>query len=153
MRPFGALCVLGLVVGFSAGTASAAPGQPSCRPTLSDSSGPNRGTPPLRAKIGRGHVLTGVVLGPTCMPVPGARVSFWQSNRKGVYTLSGRGAVMTDRSGSFRFEGPMPTSYGGGSAHIHIKVDSTDFEPLYTTYFPRGSRRGSVRLVLEPSQL
>jgi hypothetical protein len=153
MRPFSALCVLGLVAGFCAGSVGAAPGQPSCKPTLSDGGGPNRGAPPLRAKIGTGHVLTGVVLGPTCEPVAGARVSFWQSNRNGVYTTASRGAVVTDRSGRFRFEGPLPTPYDGRPAHIHIKVEAADFEPLYTRYEPRGSRRGSVRLVLGPSEL
>jgi protocatechuate 3,4-dioxygenase beta subunit len=153
MRPFGALCVLWLVAGFCAGTVGAGPGQPLCKPTPNDGGGPNRGTPPLRAKIGTGHVLTGVVLGPTCKPVAGARVSFWQANRKGDYTAAGRGTVLTDRSGKFRFESAMPTSYDGRPAHIHIKVDEADFEPLYTRYEPKGSRRGTVRLVLTSSGL
>jgi protocatechuate 3,4-dioxygenase beta subunit len=80
-------------------------------------------------------------------------VSFWQANRSGVYTIAGRGAVLTDRSGRFRFEGPLPAPYDGRPAHIHIKVDAADFEPLYTRYEPRGARRGSVRLVLAPSDL
>jgi protocatechuate 3,4-dioxygenase beta subunit len=108
----------------------------------------------LRAKIGTGHVLTGVVLNPACRPIPGARVSFWQSNAKGVYTPAGGGAVMTTRAGRFRFEGPSPTSYDGMPAHIHIKVEAAGFVTLFTEYFPpRGSRRGSLRLVLLPSDL
>ena len=78
-------------------------------------------------------------------------MSFWQSNAKGVYTAAGRGAVRTNRLGRFRFEGPMPTAYGGRAAHIHIKVEAPGFETLYTEYEPRGTRRGTVRLVLWPS--
>jgi protocatechuate 3,4-dioxygenase beta subunit len=98
-------------------------------------------------------VLTGVVLSPSCAPVVGAQVSFWQSNAKGVYTEAGRGAVVTSRSGRFRFEGPRPTGYDGRPGHIHIRVQAPDFEPLFTEYEPRGARRGNVRLVLTPSAL
>ena len=105
------------------------------------------------AKIGTGHVLTGVVLSPTCRPIPGARVSFWQSNAKGVYAAAGRGAVIADRSGRFRFEGPMPVAYDGRPGHIHIKVQARDYETLYTEYEPHGAATGSVRLVLVPAAL
>jgi hypothetical protein len=142
-----------LIAALCVGAADAVAQQPRCSPTPSDGGGPNRGTPPLRAKIGRGHVLTGTVLSPTCKPVAGARVSFWQSNRKGTYTAAGRGAVVTDRSGRFRFEGPRPTSYEGRPPHIHITVESPEFEPLFTRYEPRGRTRGSIRLVLSPSDL
>jgi len=152
MRSVAALCVVCLLAAWSS-AAGAASGGARCAPTPSDSGGPDRGTAPLRAKIGTGHVLTGIVLSPSCKPVAGARVSFWQSNRKGVYTTAGRGAVLTDHAGRFRFEGPMPTPYDGRPAHIHIKVDSRDFEPLYTEYMPQGSKRGSVRIVLTPSEL
>jgi protocatechuate 3,4-dioxygenase beta subunit len=146
--PLVVFCATALLAVASAGTAARGA---SCAPTASDGGGPDRGEPPLRAKIGTGHVLSGVVLSPSCAPVAGARVSFWQANAKGVYTNATRGAVMTDRSGRFRFEGPRPGDYGRG-AHIHIKVEAAAFEPLFTEYFPpRGSARGSVRLVLTPS--
>jgi protocatechuate 3,4-dioxygenase beta subunit len=123
-----------------------------CSPTP-NAGGPDRSFP-LRARIGTGHVLTGVVLSPACTPVAGARVSFWQSNAKGVYTSSGGGAVITAKTGRFRFEGPRPTAYEGRPAHIHMKVVAKGFEILYTEYFPPpGSRRGSVRLVLVPAAL
>jgi protocatechuate 3,4-dioxygenase beta subunit len=149
MRVLAAVCSLGAAAGIWAGAAGAA----TCTPTASDGGGPNRGTPPLRARIGSGHVLTGVVLSPKCKPVPGARVSFWQANRQGVYTAAGRGSVITDRAGKFRFEGPMPVQYEGRPAHIHVKVDSGSFEPLYTRYEPHGTRRGNIVLVLSPSDL
>jgi protocatechuate 3,4-dioxygenase beta subunit len=118
-----------------------------CTPTQGYGGGPDR-SPPLRAKIGTGHVLTGVVLTPACTPVRRARVSFWQSNAKGVYVAALTGAVLTDRNGRFRFEGPRPAS------HMHIKVEARGFLTLFTEYFPAaGSSRGSVRLVLTPDDL
>jgi protocatechuate 3,4-dioxygenase beta subunit len=118
-----------------------------CSPTPGYGGGPDR-SPPLRAKIGTGHVLTGVVLTPACTPVRRARVSFWQSNAKGVYVTRLTGAVLTDRQGRFRYEGPRPVS------HMHIKVEARGFLTLFTEYFPAaGSSRGSVRLVLTPDDL
>jgi protocatechuate 3,4-dioxygenase beta subunit len=145
--------VTSLVAALCVGASDAAAQQTRCTPTPSDGGGPNRATPPLRAKIGSGHVLTGIVLSPTCKPVAGARVSLWQAGRNGNYTAAGRGAVVTDRSGRFRFEGPPPTPYEGRPAHIHIKVEAGEFEPLFTRYEPRGRTRGSIRLVLSPSDL
>src|SRR3954470_10368966 len=97
--------VLGAICAATAGVASE---RASCRPTANDGGGPDRGTAPLRAKIGTGHVLTGVVLSPSCAPIRGSQLSFWQSNAKGVYTSAGRGGVVTGKLGRFRFEGPMP---------------------------------------------
>ena len=122
-------------------------------PTPNSGGGPDRGIAPLRAKIGTGHVLTGVVLSPACRPVAGAFVSFWQSNAKGVYTAAGRGLVKTTKAGRFRFEGPMPTAYSARAAHIHIKVQADGYEPLYTEYEPHGAKHGNVRLVLTPAPL
>jgi protocatechuate 3,4-dioxygenase beta subunit len=143
-------CVLAATAALAASPAGLAA---NCSPTPNDSGGPDR-SPPLRARIGTGHVLTGVVLSPACTPIARARVSFWQSNRVGVYTSAGAGAVITTKSGRFTFQGPRPTSYAGRPAHIHIKVQADGYETLYTEYFPpQGSRRGSVRLVLEPAAL
>ena len=50
------------VLALFAGPAGTAPAQ-ACKPTPEDAFGPfGRVSPPLRAKIGTGHVLTGVVL-------------------------------------------------------------------------------------------
>jgi protocatechuate 3,4-dioxygenase beta subunit len=152
MRSVSAVCAVGVIAALSAGSLGAAH-QARCTPTANDGGGPDRGAAPLRAKIGTGHVLTGVVLSPSCTPVAGARVSFWQSNAKGVYSAAGRGSVATGQSGRFRFEGPVPRAYNGRPGHIHIKVEAPGYEPLYTEYESRGARRGSVRLVLSPSPL
>jgi protocatechuate 3,4-dioxygenase beta subunit len=153
MRSVIAVCAVGVIAALSAGSVGAASQQTRCTPTANDGGGPDRGIPPMRAKIGTGHVLTGVVLSPACAPIAGARVSFWQSNAKGVYSAAGRGAVATGASGRFRFEGPQPTAYNGRPGHIHIRVEAPGFDPLYTEYEPRGAKRGNVRLVLSPSPL
>jgi protocatechuate 3,4-dioxygenase beta subunit len=146
--------VLAFLVGAAAVVAASPAGlAATCSPTPSSGPGADP-SPPLRARIGTGHVLTGVVLTPGCTPIARARVSFWQSNRKGVYTPAGTGAVLTSRSGRFSFQGPRPTTNDGRPGHIHIKVQAAGFETLYTEYFPpQGSRRGSIRLVLELAAL
>ena len=148
------LALLALVCAVAA-TAAGAPAQARCAPTPNDGAGPfSRGAPPLRAKIGTGHVLTGVVLSTDCKPIAGARVQLMQANRDYVYTRALSGTVITNRSGRFRYEGPRPTSSGGRPAHIHLRVIADEHEILYARYVPaRGANRGSIRLVLEPEAL
>ena len=117
-----------------------------CRPTLGDGAGPfsqSAISTPRRAKIGTGHVLNGRVLRTDCKPVAGALVVFWQAGPNG-YGPRGRGSVRTDRSGRFRFEGPVPTNYGRGP-HIHIAVIHPEYEELVTRYVvQRGAKSGRV---------
>jgi len=138
------------VAGGLALTASATP--TACQPTRSDGAGPFQQSglsAPRRAKIGTGHVLQGRVLGTDCRPVAGALVVLWQAGPNG-YGPRGRGSVRTDRSGRFRFEGPVPASYGG-VPHIHIAVFNPAFEELLTRYVVRrGSKTGRITLVLTP---
>jgi protocatechuate 3,4-dioxygenase beta subunit len=148
------IALLALVSAVAA-TAAGAPAQSRCMPTPNDGAGPfSRGAPPLRAKIGTGHVLTGLVLSTDCTPIAGARVQLMQANRNYVYTRALSGTVITNRSGRFRYQGPRPTSSGGRPAHIHLRVIAEDHEILYARYVPaRGASRGSIRLVLEPEAL
>ena len=137
----------------AAGLATAAPGGPAaCEPTAGDGAGPfQRLDAPRRAKIGTGHVLLGRILrAGDCDPVARARIFFWQAGPNG-YGPRGRGSVLTDRRGRFRFEGPVPTSYGGGPPHIHIAVIHPSYEELLTRYVVRrGAKTGRIRLVLTP---
>jgi len=133
-----------------AATGAAASG---CPATVPDAFGPfGRGVPPVRASIGKGHVLTGVVVSSlNCKPIRGARVELWQANAKGAYVRALSGTVKTDRIGRFRFEGPYPAQYEGAPPHIHLRVVAPAHEVLLTRYVPtRGARRGSVRLVVLP---
>jgi protocatechuate 3,4-dioxygenase beta subunit len=143
-----AALAVGLATTF-AGTSTAAP----CRPTEGDSAGPFQQSPldaPRRAKIGTGHVLQGRVLrAGDCKPVARALVVLWQAGPNG-YRPRGRGSVLTDRAGRFRFEGPVPSSYGR-APHIHIAVHHPAYEELLTRYVVRrGATTGRITLVLAP---
>jgi protocatechuate 3,4-dioxygenase beta subunit len=149
------VCVL-VAGGLFAASAAGSPDALRCRPTPTDGFGPFGGAaPPVRAKIGTGHVLTGVVLSALdCRPLGRARVQLWQANAQGRYTVAGSATVITDRAGRFRFEGPRPVAYEGRPGHIHLRVLAPGHLPLLTRYVPpAGSRRGSVRLVLQPDAL
>jgi protocatechuate 3,4-dioxygenase beta subunit len=144
------------VAGTVAASAPAGPTAYRCAPTPPDSAGPfGRGLPPQRAKIGTGHVLTGVVLSALdCAPLRGAKVQFWQAGKGYRYTRAGSATVVTDRNGRFRFEGPYPASSGIRPPHIHIRVFANFHTPLLTRYVPaKGAKRGTIRLVLEPEAL
>jgi protocatechuate 3,4-dioxygenase beta subunit len=153
--PLVLLCAFA-VTGLSAELAGGRPAASRCGATPEDAFGPfGRGAPPLRAKIGTGHVLTGVVVSVLdCRPIRGAQVQLWQANRNGRYTRATSATVMTNRAGRFRFEGPRPSSYGGGGPHIHIRVIARFHRPLLARYVPApGARRGDIRLVLTPEDL
>jgi protocatechuate 3,4-dioxygenase beta subunit len=125
-----------------------------CEPTIGDVAGPfQRLDAPRRAKIGTGHVLRGRVLRATdCAPVARALVILWQAGPNGyVYRPRGRGSVLTDRAGRFRFEGPVPASSGVRPPHIHIAVIHPDYEELLTRFVVRrGATTGRIRVVLTP---
>ncbi len=151
LKLFACSATVAAVVGGLAATASGE--STACQPTRSAGAGPfqlSGVAAPRRAKIGTGHVLQGRVLRATdCRPVAGALVVLWQAGPNG-YAQRGRGSVRTDRSGRFRFEGPVPTSYGG-PPHIHLAVLHPAYEELVSRYIVRrGSRTGSIRLVLTP---
>jgi protocatechuate 3,4-dioxygenase beta subunit len=152
------MAVLLAVVVLAAPAAVGAPATAAnaCRPTPTDAFGPfGRGMPPVRAKIGSGHVLTGVVLSALdCKPLARATVELWQAARNGRYTRASSATVVTDRAGRFRFEGPYPTRYSSGPAHIHLRVSAPVHEQLLTRYVPAPrARRGGIRLVLAPQAL
>jgi protocatechuate 3,4-dioxygenase beta subunit len=150
VRAFACLLVAAAAGVALAVTASASPR--ACKPTLSAGAGPfqpNAIATPRRAKIGTGHVLQGRVLSPSCSPLRRALVVFWQAGPNG-YGPRGRGSVFTDRAGRFRFEGPVPASYGG-APHIHIAVIHPAYEDLLTRFVVRrGSKSGRITLVLTP---
>jgi protocatechuate 3,4-dioxygenase beta subunit len=138
-------------VGF-VGSGSAAPRATACRPTASQGAGPfqsSRAAAPRRSRIGQGHVLTGLVLRyPDCARVRGAVVELWQESPNGRYDRRGHASMITSRTGTFRFEGPVPPS-DFGRPHIHVHVSGGEYEEVVTTYvLGRGERRGRITIVL-----
>jgi protocatechuate 3,4-dioxygenase beta subunit len=147
-----ALACLVIAAAVFVGLAAQSPAATRCQPTRGDAAGPFQQitTVPRRAKIGAGHILLGRVLrAPDCAPVGNALVVLWQAGPNG-YTRRGQGSVVTDRGGRFRFEGPIPASYGN-EPHIHIVVSHPAYRELLTRYVVRpGSKTGRIRLVLAP---
>jgi protocatechuate 3,4-dioxygenase beta subunit len=151
-----AVVALLAVAAVAAVSAGGAPAAASCKATPNDGFGPfGNGLPPMRAKTGTGHVLTGVVLSAfDCKPIRGAQVQFWQSNAKGAYTRKLSATVLTRRDGSFRYESPKPVSYDGFPPHIHVRVIAKGYETLLSRVVPaKGARRTSVKFVLIPEAL
>jgi protocatechuate 3,4-dioxygenase beta subunit len=149
------LVLLAVLAASAAGLAAGASGAPrasGCRPTASNSAGPfqsNHATAPSRSRIGRGHVLSGRVLRyPNCRPLRGIVVELWQESPYGRYDRRGHASVVTSRTGTFRFEGPVPPSEFG-RPHIHIRISAGEYEEVITTYFiAPGQRSGRVTIVL-----
>lgn len=133
-------------------------GAVSCRPqaplTLAQTEGPfYKAGPPQRASLvetggaGTRLALTGVVRGPDCEPLPGARVDFWQTDATGAYDNAGyrfRGYQLTDATGAYRLESVVPAEYPGRTAHIHVKVTPAGGPTLTSQlYFPDAARNAS----------
>jgi protocatechuate 3,4-dioxygenase beta subunit len=89
---------------------------------------------------GRRLVVTGVVRGTDCKPVPRALLDFWQADAGGRYDNAGyhlRGHQFTDAEGRYRLETILPGLYPGRTRHIHVKAQAPNRPPLTTQlYFP-----------------
>ena len=149
------LVLLAIAAAIGAGTTvTASGGSAACQPTAGDVPGPfQRVDAPRRAKIGTGHVLTGRVLrAGDCAPVVRARAGDRRSrSARLARRRCGRGSILTDRSGRFRIEGPVPASSGLRPPHIHLAVIHPDYEELMTRYVVRrGAASGRMRIVLTP---
>ena len=89
---------------------------------------------------GRRLVVSGVVRGTDCRPIPGALLDFWQADAGGRYDNAGfhlRGHQLTDAEGRYRLETILPGVYPGRTRHIHVKAQAPG-RPALTTqlYFP-----------------
>jgi hypothetical protein len=147
-----AAAAVAATAGLAGSGPAASEATPACRPTASEP-GPFQSrhvVPPRRSRIGRGHVLIGLVLRyPDCAPVSGAVVELWQESPNGRYDRRGQASVVTGRTGTFRFEGPVPPGGFGRPPHIHIHVHVGGYEDVATTYvLARGERRGRITIVL-----
>jgi protocatechuate 3,4-dioxygenase beta subunit len=89
---------------------------------------------------GRRLVVSGVVRGTDCTPIPRALLDFWQADAGGRYDNAGfhlRGHQLTDAEGRYRLETIVPGVYPGRTRHIHVKLQAPNGRPLTTQmYFP-----------------
>lgn len=124
-----------------------------CAPTPADSLGPfYEAGAPVRAKVGSGYVLSGVVRSArTCKPVAAARVELWLAGPDGEYADRYRATVFSRRDGTYRFESHFPPPYSGRPPHIHLRVSARAFRALVTQHYPRrGTARARFDLVVRP---
>ena len=147
---------LGVILGASAAGALGTPAAaqttltptPACgAQTASQTEGPYfKPSSPERLSLlepemrGRRLVVTGVVRGIDCKPVPRALLDFWQADAGGRYDNAGfrlRGHQFTDAEGHYRLETIVPGVYPGRTRHIHVKAQAPSRRALTTQmYFP-----------------
>ena len=96
---------------------------------------------------GRRLILSGFVMDPSCVRLPGMMLDFWQADADGEYDNSGlrlRGHQFTDDQGRYRLETIVPGVYPGRTRHIHVKVQSRGTTILTSQlYFPGEVRNPS----------
>lgn len=97
-------------------------------------------------------LLTGMVLGTNCRPIPGALLDFWQADADGVYDNVGylfRGHQFADENGRYRLETVLPGLYPGRTRHIHVRVQPPNgailTTQLYFAAVPQNQRDGLYR--------
>jgi protocatechuate 3,4-dioxygenase beta subunit len=115
---------------------------PACAPTPADMEGPfYKPNAPVRASIGRGMVVAGVVRAAgNCAPIPNARIEWWQANPQGEYDDAHRATQTADAEGRYRFETNFPRAYFDRPPHIHVKVFAPDHRTLTTQIYPRAGQ-------------
>jgi protocatechuate 3,4-dioxygenase beta subunit len=120
-----------------------------CTPTRADVPANYKADAPVRNKIGAGgYVIEGVVMRLDCTPVPEARIEFWHVNADGIYDDDHRATVVADDRGRYRLDTTRPVAYGGGRAHVHIRV-SRPGKSLVAVHFPEGASVDRVDLVFD----
>ncbi len=137
---------------YQTGSSGAGGSSDRCVVTRADIEGPffSSGSPErtnLREAGLAGQLLLvrGRVLDPSCAPLSGALLDFWQANDAGAYDNQGfrlRGHQITDSSGRFEMRTIVPGRYLNGNqfrpAHLHVKVAVGGGELLTTQLYFEG---------------
>ena len=148
MRRWG-LAALAMAIGLALGPTAGA--QSPCAPTRPDMEGPFY-TPgaPRRESTGRGFAISGTIRSaPSCAPVEGARVEWWQANPGGSYDDAHRGSLLAGKDGAYRLETNLPPPYSGRPSHVHFKVFAPGHRTLTTQLYPKaGQTQATFDLVL-----
>lgn len=126
----------------------------SCKPTSQDALGPfYKPNAPLRTSVGKGYVLSGLVKSSKdCSPIGGARIEFWLAGSDRQYDDDHRAAMLSDKSGAYRFESNFPPGYSGRPPHIHIRVTADGFKTLVAQHYPiKNQTQATFDLVMIPN--
>ncbi|MFN8495368.1 MAG: carboxypeptidase regulatory-like domain-containing protein [Caldilineaceae bacterium] len=138
-------CVRGAVINNPASLRDNA-GAMTCTPTHDDGVSPTyKPNAPVRASVGHGHVLTGVVRSSRdCAPIANARLELWPEYAGRGHPDDMRATVLTDSVGRYRFECNPPE-------HIHIRISAPGYRPIgQNSYHPNGQAEGKFDIVLAP---
>jgi phosphohistidine phosphatase SixA len=126
-----------------------------CEPTPADDLGQfYTANAPLRTRVGRGYVLSGVVRSvANCAPIPNARIEFWLAGPDGTFDDDHRATVIADASGAYRFESNVPPAYDDKLPHIFMRVTAAEHQTLITRHYPIVNQtEGTFDLNLLPEQ-
>lgn len=118
----------------------------SCKPTLDDGVSPSyRPDTPERTVVGKGHVITGVVLSSAdCQPIANAKLEFWPEIDDLGHPDSARATFYTNEEGAYRFECNPPH-------HIHMRISAAGYRTIgVNSYHPVGKTEGTFDIVLDP---
>ncbi|HYP39316.1 MAG TPA: kelch repeat-containing protein [Chloroflexia bacterium] len=100
---------------------------------------------PQRETVGKGHLLTGMVLSSAdCSPIAGAKLEM-RPEVGGEHPEAQRATLYTDAAGRYRFESEHPE-------HIHIQVSAHGFKRIVTNlYHPAPDQAmGTFDIALAP---
>src|SRR3990172_3138875 len=128
------LVLLGILLFVPAGEGKDPVAAKPCQPTRADSEGPfYKPGAPLRTSTGSGLVVRGRLLGnPDCKALPGGRIEWWQTDRRGRYDDQHPGIQNVDSEGSYRFYPDSPPVYSPPPPHIHFKAQAPGYRALTT---------------------
>jgi protocatechuate 3,4-dioxygenase beta subunit len=127
-------------------TTTPAAARHSCEPTFDDGVSPSYvPNAPERDVVGKGHVLTGIVLSSLdCQPIAHARLEFWPEEDGLGHPDSSRATLYTDEAGRYRFECNPPD-------HIHMRISAEGYRTIgVNSYHPNGQAEGTFDIVLQP---
>jgi len=135
------------VDGPGASSNSPTPMSKRCEPTIDDGLSPSyQSGSPVRAVVGRGHVLTGTVVSSSdCSPIANAKLELWPEYAGRGHPDGSRSTVFTDRSGRYRFECNPPD-------HIHMRISAAGYVTIaQNSYHPGSEPQGRFDVVLAPA--
>jgi protocatechuate 3,4-dioxygenase beta subunit len=113
------------------------------------------------APAGERITVAGLVMDPSCRPVPRALIEIWHADDRGAYDAAGyrlRGHQLSDEAGRWWFTTIVPALYPGRTRHFHFKVQRPGRSVLTTQLFfpgePQNARDSlfNDRLLLQISQ-
>jgi len=99
----------------------------------------------VRSIVGKGHVLTGVVLSSIdCLPIQHAKLELWPEYEGLGHPDEARVTIYTDLDGRYSFECDLPD-------HIHMRISAPGFITIgQNSYHPNGEPQGIFDIVLKP---